>query len=218
MSSFPESPRLNKAGIVIIDPDTGLVDSHIALQYNPETLSRSFEISDTVPSVGGDKSQALRITGPAVETLSLEAILDATDSLEVGDTDAVELGVHRELAVIESLLQPDSSALLGNHRLADSGALEILPMEKKLTVFVWGRQRILPIRITALSVTEEAFSPDLNPLRATVSLSMRVLSIDDLGFAHRGGSLYMAYLQNKEALRNRAESGDFSTLGIGDSL
>ena len=67
-----------------------------------------------------------------------------------------------------------------------------------LTLFVWSKQRIVPVRLTDLSVTEEAFDPNLNPIRAKVSLGMRVLSVDDLGFDQTGGSLFMAYLQNKE--------------------
>jgi hypothetical protein len=82
-------------------------------------------------------------------------------------------------------------------------------------LFVWSARRIVPVRLTDLSVTEEAFDPALNPIRARVSLGMRVLSIDDLGFRHRGGSLFMAYLRAKETLAGRAPSVALSNLGIG---
>ena len=49
-----------------------------------------------------------------------------------------------------------------------------------------------------LAITEEAFDPQLNPLRAKVSLSMRVLSVNDLGFAAKGANLYLAYQALKE--------------------
>ena len=58
----------------------------------------------------------------------------------------------------------------------------------------------MPVRITDFSITEEAFDPPLNPIRAKVSLGMRVLTIDDLYFTDKGGSLYMAYQQQKESL------------------
>ena len=76
-------------------------------------------------------------------------------------------------------------------------------MESPLTLFVWSKQRIVPVRLTDLSITEEAFDPNLNPIRAKVSLGMRVLSVDDLGFDHKGGSLFMVYLQQKERLAAR---------------
>jgi hypothetical protein len=63
-------------------------------------------------------------------------------------------------------------------------------------------------------VTEEAFDVALNPIRAKVSLSLRVLSVDDLGFGHRGGTLFMAYLRAKESLAGRAGAVELSALGV----
>jgi hypothetical protein len=79
---------------------------------------------------------------------------------------------------------------------------------------VWSSQRVLPVRITEFSITEEAFDPSLNPIRARVSLGMRVLSVNDLGFSHKGGSLFMSYLQNKEQLARRAKASSLGTLGL----
>lgn len=44
MSSFPNSPKLLKGGIVLIDPVTSAVRRIIALQYNPDTLSRTLQV------------------------------------------------------------------------------------------------------------------------------------------------------------------------------
>jgi hypothetical protein len=71
------------------------------------------------------------------------------------------------------------------------------------------------VRITDFSVTEEAFDPQLNPIRAKVSLSLRVLSVDDLGFDSKGGSLFMIYQQQKERLASQGAAGGLSALGIG---
>ena len=95
-----------------------------------------------------------------------------------------------------------------------AGTLEIAPMQAPLTLFIWSRSRVVPVRLTDFSVTEEAFDPALNPLRAKVSLSLRVLSVDDLGFDHRGGSLFMSYLQVKEQMAARNRGGAFSAFGI----
>ena len=82
-------------------------------------------------------------------------------------------------------------------------------------LFVWSAQRVVPVRLTEFSITEEAFDPALNPIVAKVSLGLRVLSVDDLGFTHKGGSLFMSYLQAKEQLAGKAQAGSFGALGIG---
>jgi hypothetical protein len=212
MMAFPNSPRLLKGGLVLIDPETSAVQRVIALQYNPETLSRTLQVQGS--GEGGDRSEALRLTGPPIETIKVEAEIDATDQLEVADSTTAQLGIHPILAALETMVYPTSGQLQANNTLAQSGTLEITPMEAPLTLFIWSQQRILPVRITDFSVTEEAFDPNLNPLRAKVSLGMRVLSIDDLGFDHKGGSLFMSYLQNKEQLAAKSAGGALGTLCI----
>jgi hypothetical protein len=209
------SPRLIKGGLVEIDVKSSQVRNVIALQYNPDTLTRSLE-AQASGSESGDHSRALRLKGAAVETIRLEAELDATDYLEdpAGNREAVESGIHPQLAALERLLYPSSSALAENHALAGAGILEILPLEAPLTLFVWGRQRLVPVRLTDLSITEEAFDTSLNPIRAKVTLGMRVLSVDDVGFDHPGGSLFMAHLIAKEALASSVASVSTSTLGL----
>ena len=216
MTTFPNSPKLIKGGLVLIDPESYQVKRVIPLQYNPASLSRSFQIQALEGGEGGDRSQALRLKGPSVESLKVEAELDATDQLEVADQDAIEVGILPHLSALEALIYPTSDQLLENNDLAQSGTLEIIPMETALTIFVWSKHRVLPVRVTELSVTEEEFSPMLIPQKAKVSLGMRVLSIDDLGFEHKGGSLFMNYLQQKESLNKRFVSPALDTLGIGE--
>ena len=214
MSTFPNSPRLVKGGLVLIDPESSAVVRIVSLQYNPDTLSRTLQVQATGESA--QRSQALRLTGPAVETITLEAEIDATDQLEFPDQNpgAVRYGIFPQLAALETLVYPRSDALVGNNALAASGTLEIAPMETPLALFVWSRNRVVPVRVTDFSITEEAFDPELNPIRAKVSLGLRVLSVDDLGFAHRGGNLFMSYLQAKERLAARAPGTTLGTLGL----
>jgi hypothetical protein len=212
MTTFPGSPRLLKGGIVLLDPQTGSVQRIIALQYNPDTLSRTLQVKGVGES--SDRSEALRLKGPPVETIKLDAELDATDQLEMADGTATQVGLHPQLAALEIIVYPTSAQLQSNNSLAQSGTLEIAPMESPLTLFVWSKQRVIPVRITDFSITEEAFDTSLNPIRAKISLGMRVLSVDDLGFAHKGGSLFMSYLQNKEQLAQRNRSGALGALGI----
>jgi hypothetical protein len=204
--------KLLKGGLVLIDPATSAVQRIIALQYNPESLSRTLQAQGS--SEGGDRSQALRLTGPAVETFTVEAEIDATDAMETGDGTVSENGIHPQLAALEMIIQPGSDQLEKNNTLAQSGTLEILPIETDLVLFVFGKHRVLPVRLTDFSVTEEAFDTNLNPIRAKVSLGMRVLSIDDVGFSHKAGSLFMSYLQQKEGLGGKNPGGILSALGL----
>jgi hypothetical protein len=215
MSSFPNSPRLVKGGIVLLDPDSSAVLRVIPLQYNPDTLTRTLQ-PQTVGE-GADPSEALRLKGPPIETIKLDAELDATDAMELPDQNAnvVEFGIQPQLAALETILYPTSAQLQTNQSLAASGTLEIIPAEAPLVLFVWSKTRIVPVRLTEFSVTEEAFDVNLNPLRAKLSLGMRVLSISDLGFTHKGGSLYMIYQQQKERLASLNKSGTLGALGIG---
>jgi hypothetical protein len=214
--STPFSPRLLKGGLVQIDPDTSKVLRVIALQYNPDTLTRSLQVQASSAGGGADQSEALRLKGAATETIKVEVEIDATEHLHDPDSnpDLVALGIHPQLAVLEGLVEPRADALQTNDTLAASGVLEVLPLEAPLTLFVWSKQRVVPVRVTDLSVTEEAFDVNLNPIRAKVSLGLRVLTVDDLGFRHRGGTLFMAYLRNKESLSGRAASVPLSQLGV----
>lgn len=213
MSKFPGSPRIVKGGLVLVDPDSGAVRQIIALQYNPDTLTRSFQVRG-VGGEGGDRLEALRLKGPPAETIKLEAEIDATDALESADAQTVAAGIHPQLAVLETIIYPSTAQLFANRSEASSGSLEILPVQGPLTLFIFGAKRIVPVRITELSITEEAFDVALNPIRAKVSLGMRVLTVDDLGFDARGGGLFMTYLQTKEQLSAQNVAGTFGALGI----
>ncbi len=217
MTGFPNSPRLAKGGLVLMDADTSVVRSVIALQYNPDSLSRTLQIQAVQGGQDGARVDALRLRGPAIETIKLEAELDATDQLEFPRRfpDAGRLGLQPQLAQLEMLINPTVETLQADDAMANAGTLEIVPLEQPLTLFVWSKSRVVPVRVTEFSVTEEAFDPNLNPIRAKVSLGLRVLSIDDLGFSHPGGRMFMNYLANKEQLASKVASAAISVLGLG---
>jgi hypothetical protein len=217
MTGLTSSPKLIKGGLVVLAPGGGTVRRQIALQYNPDTLSRSYQVQGTGgDGAAGGRAQPFRLKGPAIETIKLDAEIDATDQLEFPDQNstAVEFGIQPQLAALETIVYPTSSQLLSNNSLAQAGMLEILPMIAALPLFVWSKSRVVPVRVTDFSVTEEAFDPALNPIRAKVSLGMRVLSVTDLGFDNKGGSLFMAYQQQKEQLASKSLGGALSLLGI----
>lgn len=219
MATFgtPLSPRLVSGGIVTMDPDTSIVQSVIALQYNPDSLTRSLQIQAVPGGADGVRVDALRLRGPAIETIKVEAELDATDQLEFPSQypNAGKYGLHPQLAQLEMLVNPTVETLLADDAMASAGTLEIIPLEQPLTLFVWSASRVVPVRLTEFSITEEAFDPNLNPIRAKVSLGMRVLSVDDLGFDSPGGRMFLTYLTNKETLAGLAPTYALTNLGLG---
>ena len=197
MNSYPNAPRLQKGALVGLGSATALPNV-IVFQYNPETLTRSLSVQGA--GADADSAEALRLKGPPLETIRLDVELDATDSLEEGKASAVGLGIHPALAALELLLYPPSPQVIANASMQRLGMIEVVPPEAPLTLFVWGGKRVLPVRIASFSVTEEAFDPDLNPIRARISLELRVLSYHDLGLASVGGALSIAHQVAKEAL------------------
>ncbi|MEH1887814.1 hypothetical protein [Nostoc sp.] len=203
MSTFPGAPRLLKGTIVLLDAVSFFPKGIITLQYNPETLRRTLQVRGA-GSEGGDRLEALRLVAPPMETIQLEAEIDATDQLEFPAKNPVTVlsGIYPQLAALETLIYPKSSQIQKNNQLARRGILEILPIEADLSVFIWGINRVMPVRLSELSITEEAFDPKLNPIRAKVSLGMQVLSTNDLRFDHKGSSLFTVYQKQKELLAN----------------
>ena len=192
------SPLLRKGAILTLDPTLGVPLGKIMLQYNPDSITRSLKPQ----SVGDepDRTEILRLKGPPIETIRCEIEIDATDQLADGDSTALALGIQPQLSMLELLLYPSSSTLIANEVLSLMGTIEILPMESALTVFAWGSKRVTPVRITEMEITEQAFDPQLNPIRAKVSLGLRVLSVNDVGFLTPAGALYLVYQTGKEAM------------------
>lgn len=209
MTTFPRSPRLLKGALVSFElpnPKPAV----IVFQYNPDTLSRTLEAQ-----TGGEGTDALRIKGAPVETIKLDSELDATDQLEQG---AAAIGLHPQLAALEVLIYPKSALVIANTALLNAGTIEILPPQAPFTLFIWGPKRVLPVRLTEFSITEEAYDPQLNPIRAKVSLGLRVLSYNDLPVANPGYHLFLAHQIVKETMAAIARTGSLDAAGAGAKL
>jgi hypothetical protein len=197
MTTFPRSPRLLKGAIVGIDPFNPLA-SVIVFQYNPRELTRKLQPQTT--KGGGAKGEALRLTGPPQETITLKVEIDATDELEKAGSIATSLGIYPQLSALEMLIYPKSALVIANAALALAGTIEVIPPEAPLTLFIWGIKRVVPVRLTSFSITEEAYDVNLNPIRAAVSLDLQVLSYTDLSVTHPGYHLFLAHQIVKEAM------------------
>jgi len=201
MTTFPGSPRLQKGAIIGLDPFNPLA-SVVIFQYNPVTLTRTL----TPKIEGGTANQAMRISGPPGETISLDLTINAADQLEKGDA----TGLYPALASLEMLLYPKSAQVILNEALKVMGVIEVIPPQAPLTLFIWGVKRVVPVRITQFTITEEAFDPDLNPINATVRLSLAVLTYQDLGLLSAGGALFMTHQVIKEVMATIGSVGNIS--------
>ncbi|EFH84859.1 hypothetical protein [Ktedonobacter racemifer] len=210
MTTFPGSPKLQKGAIIGLDPANPLA-SVVVFQYNPDTLTRTLT-PQTTASSDTSRGEALRLKGPPEETINIDIEIDATDQLEKGDSNTVNMGIYPALSALEMLLYPKSALVIANEVLAAIGIIEIIPPEAPLTLFVWGAKRVLPVRLTSFSITEQAFDPNLNPILAKVSLGMRVLNYMDLGLPSVGGALFMAHQVVKEVMATISSVGSISSL------
>lgn len=200
----PFTPRNLRGGLVIMDSDGKAVIRVITLQYNPDTLSRTLTPRGAATDAG-DRLEATRLKGPPAETIKFDAEIDAADQLEKpgSNPDTLASGILPELAALETVISPTSAALQIAESLAASGTIEILPLPSPLVLFVWGAKRVLPVRIQDFAILEEAFDTNLNPIRAKVSMTLRVLSVDDLAPGSRGAGFAMAALASKEQIARR---------------
>lgn len=201
MTSFPRAPKTLKGGFIQMDAEGKAVLRTVSFQYNPDTLSRTL-VPRAAKAEGGDRLEGLRLTGPPVETMKLEIELDATDRLEKPDQNpaTVANGIAPELAELELMITPASADLEGAARLALTGTIEVLPLPSPMLLLVLGSNRVIPVRIAEFAVVEEAFDVALNPIRARISLGLRLLSSDDLAHGSKGAELFLAALRRREKL------------------
>jgi hypothetical protein len=197
-------------GALMIQENQNANPKFIKFQYDPESLSRSFQSTGSTAAVKGEStSEAFRISDPPSQNLSLEIELDATDKLEFPDRhpNTVNGGLNSDLAALESLLYPKSSDIISSSILAALGTIEIVPPQGPSIYLIWGPNRVLPVSIVDLKINEEAFDNNLNPIRAKISLSLRVLSYSDIQKNHGAYSIFESYHKGLEKMASLLGSG-----------
>ncbi len=198
MSTYPNGPRLLKGAIVGIDLFNPLA-SVIMFQYNPDTLTRTLQ-PQGMGGQSGDRDEVMRLKGAPIETIKVDVEIDATDQLETGDSTALTFGIYPQLSQLEMLIYPKSALVIANTVLLAAGTIEVIPPMAPVTLFIWGLKRVLPVRLTDFSITEEAHDPQLNPVRAKASLGLRVLSYNDLSITNPGYHLFLTHQIVKETM------------------
>jgi len=180
--------------LVLRDPTTNQVIRTIRFQYNPATLKRSLQ-PQVLGGETGNRSYEIRYTGAPVEKYDLQVEMDATDEdkmIQVGGSKVIApAGIYPDLCLLEMLAYPDSATVQNNVSLLDQGVMEIAPAVAPQILFWWGNNRVAPVTIESFSIEEEFYDYNMSLVRASVSLSLRVLSYTDVA---PGTMLYNAYL------------------------
>lgn len=155
----------------------------IPFRFNPESLSRSLQVEQgntTGGTTGAQPATASPTTeqgadaslGALKESYSVQVRVDFADRLDATRELPEELGVAPEIAALEDLMYPaDNEA-----NAPSDGSEPVSPRPLRPTVlFVWGRKRVVPVRITAMTVNETEFNSQLNPVRAEIDVTVEVL-------------------------------------------
>lgn len=199
MGSFPGSPRTLSGAIVAVDPLSPL-SRIVVFQYNPDQVTRTLRPRGAPAEQQVGPADAHRVWGAPIETVTMTVEIDGTDQLETGDPVTAATGIAPQLAALEMLLYPSSALVIANSAMLLAGTIEILPPEGPLTVLVWGPGRAVPVRLESLTITEQAFDVALFPIRASVELSVQVLSYNDLPPTDPGYALFLAHQVLKESM------------------
>lgn len=213
MPSFPRAPSPFKGAIIGFDRGNPLA-SIIIFQYNPHTMTRQLNARAINWEDGSNRYEPYRLMGPPNETITLDVEIDAADQLETRDPIAIKLGVYPAISALEMLLYPKSLTVIKNMALERAGNIEIIPPEGAFTLFVWGKKRVLPVRLSSFSITEEAYDPQLNPIRASVNLTLQVMSYYDLERNSKGANLFMVHQVAKEVMATTNVLNSVANIGF----
>jgi hypothetical protein len=221
MPSEPSTrPRFLKGALVVYESQApGSTPRVVVFQYNPEQMKRSLEkraVESKGGSSGPSKEDLLRAAGPPTESINLQIVLDAADQLADPDANrnAVESGLFPILSVLEMLLYPSTSRVQQIDAAAGQGEVQIAPAEVPLVLLVWGESRVVPVLLSSFSISEEGFDVNLNPTRAKLDLTMKVLTYLELKKNTIGFDAYLSYQRRKEqhAQAYRAGAGENAVL------
>lgn len=219
-SGFPGSPRHLKGALVVFEAAVPVPTNLIAFQYNPDSVSRSFQQQHETSSQDARwNSGDTRFVLPPTETLHLTVELDAADQLELADPVASAAGLHPTLAALELLMYPSSVDLILDKALALAGSARVKPGSVPTVLLVWGPLRVVPVRVQSVSIAEEAFDQLLNPIRAKVELGLRTLTERELSDAGPPfNTLSLVNLIAKEVLARTAPAATVAEIAASASF
>jgi hypothetical protein len=198
-------------GALVATPASGR-PATVSFQYNPSTLRRSVK-PQMIGGEPNDRSELVRFTGAPIETIALQLQIDAIDAIEQKDTTAATFGIGPQLAALELLAYPTRDSVTQRQSQLAQGTIEVAPLAAPQVQFVWGPKRTLPVRILGFEVTEQDFDQHLNPIRATVDITMRVLTYSDVAPDAAAYHDFLNYQTSLESMAAKASvlSSDLSS-------
>src|SRR5712691_2376341 len=212
----PLRPVLQKGALAVYPTHTpGAQATHvIVFQFNPEVMKRTLAHRAPPPppqqggTTGTAKEDVLRVAGPPVETITLTVDLHASDQLAEPEANALvaQYGLHPVLATLELLMYPPALTALEIKKQADRGEVQVTPADLPLVLLVWGKSRVVPVKLTSFSVSEESFDTRLNPIGAKVDLGLQVLTYMEFPQSSVGRDIFISYQQAKEVLAGKAKT------------
>ncbi|WP_425097914.1 hypothetical protein [Tropicibacter sp. S64] len=207
MTDYPPNKRgfLLKGAIVELKEGglIGFTPSFHIFQYNPQVLNTTVGLNYGTPMKAagvakaqqedkpvyyfGGQAMAAQPDDPQL-SFTMDIVLDAIDDLDEGHPIGITVGIADRLAGLELMAYP-SNTLFENALAAVGDAIGDalgfrstvdVPLQS-IQIFVFGPGKLLPVRLTAMTIEEQAFHPNLlYPIRAKVSLGMQVLRPSDL--------------------------------------
>ena len=224
-SESPLRPNLQKGALAVYPTHTpgSQPSTVIVFQFNPESMKRTLaHRAAPAPAAGASgaaKEDVLRVAGPPLETINLTVEMHASDQLEDPDANATvaEHGLHPALATLELLMYPPTLNAALIEQQAAAGNVQVSPADLPLVLLVWGKQRVVPVKLTSFAIAEDAFDTRLNPIAAKVELGMQVLTYMEFTDSSIGRDAFIAYQKAKENLALLDTPGS-NVLGIRNLL
>ena len=186
MADFPGRPRVTKGALIVFGTTAPVPTQVIVFKWNPDSMARRFEMASgaagrAAAGTGDDHTPA---TAPT-ETITIALEFDASEDLEnpAQNPITVQTGLLPVLSALEQLLYPSVVATRIMQVAAQIGSFTVSPATKPWVVFVWGPGRVIPVKVTGLSITEQAFDTHLNPISARAELQMTRLGDGELSGA-----------------------------------
>jgi hypothetical protein len=226
-SDFPGRPQMVKGGLAVYESlkPGNKQPMIIVFQYNPEQIKRTLASRSPQPKPGNSgsaKEDVLKVMGAPLETINITVSLSAVDQLEntTGSDTVAQSGIYPELSVLEMLLYPPAASADRIESQAKAGKVQLDPKELSLplVLLVWGKSRVVPVKLTSFSVTEEAFDANLNPIQAKVDLGLQVLTYIEYPEENLARATFIAYQKDKERLAGLYAPSDKGRTGINEVL
>ncbi len=225
MSGFSNKPKILRGAFV--EYGLSLPPLFVVFQFNPLQLQRNRSLSFSVPGETATtprnqtlhhteadllKIQERQLVTVPEETISFDIRLDATDDLNDGDAITEQFGLSPQLSTLELMVHPKEESLIAQALgalLGSSGGFSFTKgANPPLILFIWGRKRVLPVNLTSLNITETEFSTDLNPIRATASVSLKVIEGKNLPY------MYSKAMKEVMSVLNLANIADIADVVI----